>query len=193
MVLPRNWSYLWWTMGFPVAQMLKIPPAMRETQVWSLAWEDPLGKGKATHSSIFAWGISWTEELGGLQPMGSQRVRHNSVHMHVTSNDLFPTLILLDLVATFGKGWLFFICWVMSSSLWPHGLQHPQASLSFTISQSLLKFISTDSVMLSNHLILCHPFFCLQSFQVLGLISLLKILSSSDFKKTNTLDFVQKY
>ena len=51
----------------------------------------------------------------------------------------------------------------MSSSLWPHGLQHPQASLSFTISQSLPKFVSFDSVMLSNHLILFCPFLLLPS------------------------------
>ena len=46
--------------GFPVAQLVKNPPAMRETWVWSLGWEDPLEKGKATHSSILAWRIPWT-------------------------------------------------------------------------------------------------------------------------------------
>ena len=50
-----------------VAQMVKNLPAMRETQVWSLGGDDPLEKGMATHSSILAWGISWTEEPGGLQ------------------------------------------------------------------------------------------------------------------------------
>ena len=50
--------------------------AMLETQVQSLGWEDPLEKGMATHSSILAWGIPWTEEPGGLQPMGSQRAGH---------------------------------------------------------------------------------------------------------------------
>ena len=54
-------------------------PAMQETQVQSLGWEDPLEKGMATHSSILAWRIQWTEELGGLQSIGSQRVRHNLV------------------------------------------------------------------------------------------------------------------
>ena len=48
---------------------------MRETRVRSLGWEEPLEKGMATHSSILAWGIPWTEEPGGLQSMGSQRVR----------------------------------------------------------------------------------------------------------------------
>ena len=51
--------------------------AMQETQVWSLGWEDPLEKEMATHSSTLAWEISWTEEPGGLQSMGLQRVRHN--------------------------------------------------------------------------------------------------------------------
>ena len=57
-----------------MAQTVKNPPTMRETQVWSLGWEDPLEEGMATHSSILAWRIPWTEEPGGLQSMGSQRV-----------------------------------------------------------------------------------------------------------------------
>ena len=57
-----------------VAQMVKNPPAMQETWVRFLGWEDPLEKGVATHSSIFTWRIPWTEEPGGLQTMGSQRV-----------------------------------------------------------------------------------------------------------------------
>ena len=48
-----------------------------ETQVQSLGWEDPLEKGKVTHSSILAWEIPWTEDPGGLQSMGSQRVKHD--------------------------------------------------------------------------------------------------------------------
>ena len=50
---------------------------MRETWVQSLGWEDPLEKGKPTHSSILAWRVPWTEESGRLQPMGLQRVRHD--------------------------------------------------------------------------------------------------------------------
>ena len=60
-----------------VAQMVKNLTAMQETQVLSLGWEDPLERGIATHWSILAWKIPWTEEPDGLQPMGSQRVRHN--------------------------------------------------------------------------------------------------------------------
>ena len=63
--------------GFLVAQMAKNQPAMRETQVQSLGQEDLLEKGMATHSSILAWRITWTEKPGGLQSMGSQRVRHD--------------------------------------------------------------------------------------------------------------------
>ena len=60
-----------------VAQIVKNLPAMQETQVQSLSLEDPLEKGMATHSSILAWMIPWTEEPGGLQSLGSQRVGHN--------------------------------------------------------------------------------------------------------------------
>ena len=55
----------------------KVTPAIQETWVRSLGWEDPLEKEMATHSSILAWRIPWTEEPGGLQSMGSQRVRND--------------------------------------------------------------------------------------------------------------------
>ena len=60
-----------------VAQWVKNPPAMQETGVQSLGQEDPLEEGMATHSSIFAGIIPWTEEPGGLQSMGSQREGHD--------------------------------------------------------------------------------------------------------------------
>ena len=60
-----------------VAQMVKNLPAMQEIQVQSLGWEDHLEKGTTTPSSILAWRIPWTEEPGGLQSMGSQRVGHD--------------------------------------------------------------------------------------------------------------------
>ena len=59
-----------------VAQRLKRLPAMQETWVRSLGWEDPLEKEMATHSSMLAWRIPWMEEPGGLQSTGSQRVGH---------------------------------------------------------------------------------------------------------------------
>ena len=60
-----------------LAHTVRNPPEMQETRVQSLGWEDPLEKGMATDSSILAWRIPWTEESGGLQSMGSQRVRHD--------------------------------------------------------------------------------------------------------------------
>ena len=60
-----------------VAQMVKSLPAMWESRVWSLSWEDPLEKAMATQSSILAWRIPWIEEPGGLQSMGSKRVGHD--------------------------------------------------------------------------------------------------------------------
>ena len=60
-----------------MAQTVKRLPAVWETWVQSLGWEDPLEKEMATHSSTLAWKIPWTDEPGGLQSMGSQRVGHD--------------------------------------------------------------------------------------------------------------------
>ena len=60
-----------------MAQTVKSLPVMQDTQVQSLGWEDALEKGVATHSSVLAWRTPWTEEPGGLQSMGSQRIRHD--------------------------------------------------------------------------------------------------------------------
>ena len=73
---------LWWS--FPpwaslVAQRLKRLPRIQETRIQSLGREDPLEKEMATYSSTLAWRIPWTEEPGGLQSVGSQRVRHDWV------------------------------------------------------------------------------------------------------------------
>ena len=67
--------------------MVKNPPAIQETQVQSLGWEDPLEKGMATHSSILAWEIPWTEEPGRLQSTGSQRVGHDGATKHFHFHD----------------------------------------------------------------------------------------------------------
>ena len=64
-------------MASQVAQMVKYLPAMWETRVRSLGWENPLEKEMATHSSIFAWKIPWMEEPSRLQSVGSQRIRYN--------------------------------------------------------------------------------------------------------------------
>ena len=73
-----------WCVASLVSQRLKHLPAMWETWVGSVDWEDPLEKEMATHSSILAWRIPWTEEPGGLQSPGSQRVRHDwATSLHV--------------------------------------------------------------------------------------------------------------
>ena len=67
---PEHWPKL---LASLVAQTVKNLLAMQETQVWFLGWEDPLEKEMAIHSGVLTWRISWTEEPGGLQFMGSQR------------------------------------------------------------------------------------------------------------------------
>ena len=71
-----------------VAQTVENPPAMQETWVGFLGREDPLEKGMATHSSIPAWRIPWTEEPGGIQSMESQRVRHDRSDLARTHTNL---------------------------------------------------------------------------------------------------------
>ena len=86
-----------------VAQMVKNPPAMQEIQVHSLGWEDPLEKGMATHTSILAWRIPWTEESERVQSLGSQRVRHDwatktvSLWDAVFSKISFPSIAIPSL------------------------------------------------------------------------------------------------
>ena len=73
-----------------MAQMIKNLPAMQETRIQSLGGEDPLEEEMTTHSSILACGIPWTEEPGGLQSMGSQRVGHDLA----TEYACMPTLLV---------------------------------------------------------------------------------------------------
>ena len=73
-------SNSWWLIRASLeAQMAKNLPAVQETHVQSLGWEDPLEKGMVIYSSILAWRIPWKEELGVLQSMRSQSIRHNWV------------------------------------------------------------------------------------------------------------------
>ena len=122
---------------------------MLETQVLSPGWEDPL-KNMATHSSILAWRIPWTEEPGRLQSMGFQRVGHNRV------TNTFTSLHFIYLSVQFSRSShvrLFVTPWTAAC----------QASLSLTNSWSLLKLMSIELVMPSNHLILCRPLLLLPS------------------------------
>ena len=89
----------WSDLAAAVTQLVKNLPAMQETQVRSLGWEDSLEKERATHSSILAWRILWTEEPGRLQTMGSQRVGHD----WETNTFTFQYIICLSvLLWTFG-------------------------------------------------------------------------------------------
>ena len=84
-LLEHGWTSL-------VAQTVKNLPAVRETRDQSLGWEDPLEKGMATHSSILAWTILWTEEPGKLQSMSLQRVRHDWSDLAHTARGCFNVL-----------------------------------------------------------------------------------------------------
>ena len=80
----------WWGASL-VAKMVKNLPATQKTWVWSLDRKDPLEKDMAIHSSVLAWRIPWTEEPGGLQSVGSQRVRHDST----TDTDVYMPIYRL--------------------------------------------------------------------------------------------------
>ena len=117
---------------------------MQETQVQSLGWEDPLKEEMATHFSILAWRIPWTEEPGELQSMGSQRVRHDWALMHTR---------VLSSVQSLSRVWLFATPWTAAR----------QASRSITNSWSPPKPLSIESVMPSSHLSLHRPLLLLPS------------------------------
>ena len=76
-VLQGNFGRLYALESFPGGPVVKNPPAKQETRVQCLDWDDPLEERTASHSSILAWEIPRTEETGGLQSTGSQRVRHD--------------------------------------------------------------------------------------------------------------------
>ena len=84
---------------------------MQEMQVSSLGWEDPLGKEMATHPSILAWRTPWTEEPGGLQSMGSQRVGHDLVTQ--LQQQFITITCLLEIVSTSSTG-TFFTVFILS-------------------------------------------------------------------------------
>ena len=104
--------------------MVKNLPAKQETSVWSLDQEDPLEKGIATHSSILAWRIPWTEESGGLQSMGLQRVRHD----WATNTDKIPFSSVRS-VQLLSRVWL---CDPMGSSILGFPVHHQLLELTQT-------------------------------------------------------------
>ena len=92
--------------------MVKNLPAMQETRGQSLGWEVPLEKGMATHSSILAWRIPWTEKPGRLQSMGSQRVRHDwatNTCAHLLRTAIFLSQIRPHLSLKSCKSWILVI------------------------------------------------------------------------------------
>ena len=102
-----------------VAQLVKNPPAMQETWVWSLGWEDPLKKGKTTHFSILAWRIPWT-----VWSMGSRRVRHDwatftfTLHSIMWLCDLGQTVDLFGLPPSYLWNGMKIFASLMSKSWW---------------------------------------------------------------------------
>ena len=83
-----------------VAQTVKYLPAMQETRVQSLGWEDPLEKEMATHSSTLAWKMPWTEEPGRLQSMGSQsQTRLSDDTLHLRARKDFEMILFIPWVA----------------------------------------------------------------------------------------------
>ena len=85
-----TYVYLWLIRASEVAQIVKNLLAMQETQAPSLGWEDPLKEGMATHSSILAQRIPWTEEPGGLRSKGSHRVRHSMANSCCCMEEIKP-------------------------------------------------------------------------------------------------------
>ena len=110
-----HFTFLW---GSLVAQLVRNPPAVWETWVRFLGWDNPMKKGKATHSSILAKRIPWT-----VYSMGSQRVKHDWVTFTFTSNvNITPSwsiyaFIPLWIVISWGKRIFFFFC-ICTSRIW---------------------------------------------------------------------------
>ena len=148
---------------------------MWEAWVWSLGWEDPLEKEMASHSSILAWRIPWTEEPGGLQSTGLQRVRHDWAtslqvchgfpYKEQASNLTTAVTIHSYFGAQENKIYRWFHFFPFSSvqllsrvRLFATScITARQASLSITNSWSSPKLMCIESVMPSSHLILCCP------------------------------------
>ena len=132
----------------------------QETWVRFPGWEDPLEEETATHSSILSWEFPWTEEPGGLQSIGLQRVGHDwtCMHAHQVANTAPETFKCLWLPSVY----CFSVAQSCPTLVTPRPAAH-QASLSVTNSQSPPKPMSIESVMPSGHLILCCPLLLLPS------------------------------
>ena len=108
-------DYIWASL---VAQMVKTLPTMWEIPVQILSQEDPREKRMATHSNILAWRIPWTEEPGGLQSMGLQRIRHDwatYTHTHTHSHSIYSYYKILHIFSMWYNIPLWFIHFVHDS------------------------------------------------------------------------------
>ena len=112
-------NHLW---AFLVAQRLKHLPAMRETQVQSLVQEDPLEKEMATHSSILAWRIPWTEEPGRLQFMGSLYLPFIEFRLLFSRHGLSPLRAFLGKFSKIDRGLQVFLLMFLSAHLHKEGM-----------------------------------------------------------------------
>ena len=135
-LLQYSWASL-------VAQLVKNLPAMQETWVQSLGWEDPLQKGMSTHSSSLPWRIPWTEEPGRLQTMASQRVRYN----WATNTSYTPTTALfLNQNATEIKEIIFseynhmkqWLKEALNAGVWSHWVSPTQPNILWDVSYKKL-------------------------------------------------------
>ena len=130
--------------AFLVAQMVKNLPAVWETQVWSLGWEDHLEKGMATHSSILGWRIPWTEEPGGLpgcRESDTTRGTFTSVtHWNLSSSLFVSSRLWLPL-----SSWEGLVCagWLSMTAPFPTAVLHHQI-LSRWSSLSMCTFRATN-------------------------------------------------
>ena len=91
-----------------VAHKVKNLPAVRETWVRSLGWEDPLEEGMATHSSVLAWRVPWTELPGGLQAMRSHRVGHDCATKHTAHTGYYQAHMMIFYLLMTGS----FVCFL---------------------------------------------------------------------------------
>ena len=138
-----------WFIGFPCGSVVKNPPAVYETWVWCLGQKNPLEEVMANLFSILAARIQWTEELGRLESIASQRVGHywgeSTLHAPSQLEELSSQENISQLVQSLSCVWFFVTPWIAAR----------QASLSITNCWSLFKLMSIELVMPSSHLILC--------------------------------------
>ena len=116
--------------GFLVAQSVKNLPSLWETWVQAPGWEDPLEKDTATHSNILAWRIPRTEEPGGLQSVGSQRVGHDRVTKHSIglnrpSRCVSPPLLLSPVGTTLDLDLALYTCQDVRETCWQMKMPTP--------------------------------------------------------------------